>query len=239
MTILPAIDLKGGKCVRLRMGVASDSTIYGDDPVEMALRWEREGGDALHVVDLDGAFAGHPVHTHEIAAIAAALRIPVEVGGGLRTDDDVKAILDCGAARAIIGTRAISDSAALERLIAAYGSERIVVGVDARNGMAQANGWVDTSSVRATELARRMVASGVVSIIYTDTATDGMLTGPNLDALAEMADAVPKCAITASGGVSSAEDVAAIDALRRPNITGVIIGKALYDGRVTIRQLKS
>jgi phosphoribosylformimino-5-aminoimidazole carboxamide ribotide isomerase len=237
LTVIPAIDLKGGKCVRLRQGVASDATVYGDDPVAMARRWRDEGGRALHVVDLDGAFAGHPAHLAEIGAIAAALDIPVEVGGGLRTDDDVRVVLDLGVARAIIGTRALSDPAALARLVSAFGGDRIAVGIDARNGLVQVNGWVETTSARATDLARRVAGCGVGAIIYTDTATDGMLSGPNLPALAEIADAAPQCRIVASGGVSSPADIAAIAALGRPNVTGAIVGKALYDGRATLSAL--
>lgn len=239
MTIFPAIDLKGGKCVRLRQGAAADATIYGDDPAAMARRWRDEGGEALHVVDLDGAFAGHPVHLEAIAAIVAAIDIPVEVGGGLRTDDDVRVLLDTGAARAIIGTRAISDEAALSRLVAEFSPERIAVGIDARGGMVQTKGWVETTSVKATELARRVAGCGVGAIIYTDTATDGMLSGPNLGALAEIADAAPECPIVASGGISSAADIAAIAALGRKNIAAAIVGKALYDGRTTLAELNA
>lgn len=228
MRILPAIDLKGGMCVRLKQGRMEDATVYSADPVEMALKWQELGAEYLHVVDLDGAFRGEPAHTSVIASIANALRIPVEVGGGLRADAHVKELLDAGAARAIIGTRAAEDVDSLARLIDAHGSA-IAVGIDARDGFVQVKGWVETTGVRATELARKLAGNGLKTIIYTDTATDGMLEGPNLKAIAEIADAVPSVDVIASGGVKSPSDVRALNALGRANITGVIVGKALYE----------
>ncbi len=238
MTIFPAIDLKAGKCVRLRQGVAADATVYGDDPVAMARHWEAEGGRALHVVDLDGAFSGKPVHADLVARIVAALSIPVEIGGGLRTDDDVRAMLDAGVCRVILGTRALADESALGRLVAQHGGERIAVGIDARDGLVQVKGWVETTATRATDLAKRVSALGVGTIIYTDTATDGMLGGPNLEALDRICEAA-SCAIVASGGVSSADHVRALAALRRSNLAGAIVGKALYEGRVAVAELQS
>ena len=238
MTIIPAIDLKGGKCVRLRQGVAADATVYGDDPVAMARHWEAEGGRALHVVDLDGAFSGAPAHADVVAKIAAALTIPVEIGGGLRTDDHVRAMLDAGVSRVILGTRALADEAALSRLVAQYGGEKIAVGIDARNGLVQVKGWVETTGTLATDLARRVSDLGVGTVIYTDTATDGMLVGPNLEAMDRICEAA-SCAIVASGGVSSVDNVRALAALRRPNLVGAIVGKALYEGRVTVAELQA
>ena len=238
MTIFPAIDLKGGKCVRLRQGVASDATVYGDDPVAMARHWEAEGGRALHVVDLDGAFNGAPAHAEVVARIAAALSIPVEIGGGLRTDDHVRAMLDAGVSRVILGTRALSDEAALKRLVDLYGSEKIAVGIDARGGLVQVKGWVETTGTRATDLAKRVSDLGIGTIIYTDTATDGMLSGPNLEAMDRICEAA-SCGIVASGGVSSVENVRALVALGRPNLVGAIVGKALYEGRVTVAELQA
>ena len=238
MTIFPAIDLKGGKCGRLRQGVAADATVYGDDPVAMARHWEAEGGRALHVVDLDGAFSGAPAHADVVAKIAAALTIPVEIGGGLRTDDHVRAMLDAGVSRVILGTRALADEAALGRLVAQYGGEKIAVGIDARNGLVQVKGWVETTGTLATDLARRVSDLGVGTVIYTDTATDGMLVGPNLEAMDRICEAA-SCAIVASGGVSSVENVRALAALRRPNLVGAIVGKALYEGRVTVAELQA
>lgn len=236
MTIIPAIDLKGGKCVRLRQGRADDSTIYGDDPVEMARHWQAEGGKFLHVVDLDGAFNGAPAHADVVAKIAAALDIPVEIGGGLRTDGHVKAMLDAGVARVILGTRALADEAALRRLVALYGGEKIAVGIDARGGLVQVKGWVETSGTQATDLARRVSDIGVGTIIYTDTATDGMLTGPNLEAMDRICEAA-SCGVVASGGISSAANIRALAALGRKNLVGAIVGKALYEGKATIADL--
>lgn len=233
MLILPAIDLMDNCCVRLRQGHADQRTVYSHDPVAQAQTFRAQGAEHLHVVDLDGAFAGAPRHAALIARIAAESGLRVEVGGGLRTDADVAAVMEAGIARAIIGTRALEDPAALTRWVEAYG-ERIAVGIDARGGFVQTRGWVNTSTVRATDLARRVADFGVRTIVYTDTATDGMLGGTNLTAMAEMADAVPGVNIIASGGVSQPEHVAALVALGRPNLWGAIVGKALYEGATTL-----
>ena len=173
MTILPAIDLKGGKCVRLRQGRADDVTVYGDDPAAQARDWREQGGRELHVVDLDGAFAGEPRHAAVIAQVIEAFGGPVEVGGGIRTMDALRTVMEAGAARAIIGSAALEDPAFLSAALEFYG-ERIAVGIDARDGFVQTRGWVETTKVRATELAAAVEKAGVKSIIYTDTATDGM-----------------------------------------------------------------
>ena len=236
MVILPAIDLKGGKCVRLRQGREDDVTVYGDDPAAQAADWRRQGGEELHVVDLDGAFAGTPQHAAVIAEIIKAFGGPVEVGGGLRTPEALSAVLDAGAERAIIGSAALEDPEFLSTSVEIYG-DRIAVGIDARNGFVQTRGWVETSKTPATELARAVAAMGVATIIYTDTATDGMLGGPNLAQMAAICDAAPNCSITASGGVSSVRDVQNLIALGKPNLRAAIVGKALYDGRVTLAEL--
>ncbi len=239
MIILPAIDLKDGRCVRLRQGRADDATIYSDDPAAMARQWRAQGAQALHVVDLDGAFAGAPKHLDVVRLIVAAMgEIPVELGGGLRTDDDVRRALDCGVARVIIGTRALADAPALQRLVQAHGA-RIAVGIDARDGRVQVKGWVETSDTRATDLARRAADLGVATIIYTDTATDGMLAGTNVAAMDEMCATVPACNVIASGGVSAPEHVRTLQALGRANLYGAIVGKALYDGRTTLAALQT
>ncbi len=236
MTIFPAIDLQEGRCVRLRQGRADEATVYGDDPVAMALHWQTLGAQALHVVDLDGAFKGTPAHADVIARIVAALEIPVQIGGGMRTDADVQRMVDAGVARVIIGTRALDDDEALSRLVKRHGGGRIAVGIDARDGWVQVKGWVETTRVRATDLAQHVAALGVGTIIYTDTATDGMLTGPNIPAMEQLCEAVP-CKVIASGGVSRAGDVRALAALGRDNLLGVIVGKALYEGRTTLPEL--
>ena len=237
MIILPAIDLKGGKCVRLRQGREDDVTVYGDDPAAQAEDWRRQGGEELHVVDLDGAFAGTPKHAELIAEVIKAFGGPVEVGGGLRTPEALAAVLDAGATRAIIGSAALEDPEFLSSSVEIYG-DRIAVGIDARDGLVQTRGWVETSKTPATELARAVAAMGVKTIIYTDTATDGMLGGPNLAQMAAICDAAPSCAITASGGVSSPQDVKNLIALGKPNLRAAIVGKALYDGRTTLAAMK-
>lgn len=233
MIILPAIDLKDGKCVRLRQGRADDVTVYSDDPVAQAVSWRDQGAAELHVVDLDGAFAGEPRHAPTIARIVAAINIPVEVGGGLRGDAHIEALLNAGATRAIIGTRALESIAVLEGLTRRFGSA-IAVGIDARNGFVQVKGWVETTTTRATHLAEQAQAAGVKTIIYTDTATDGMLGGPNLKAMREICQAAPGCQIIASGGVSAPEHVTQLRQLHQPNLYGAIVGKALYDRKTTL-----
>ena len=236
MIFLPAIDLKGGKCVRLRQGRAEDVTVYGDDPCEQARDWREQGGQELHVVDLDGAFAGTPKHAEVIASIIKAFGGPVEVGGGLRTPEALRAVLEAGATRAIIGSAALEDPEFLSQAVELYG-DRIAVGIDARNGFVQTKGWVTTTDVKATDLATAVAKAGVKTIIYTDTATDGMLGGPNLTQMAAICDAAPTCQITASGGVSSPYDIANLKALERSNLRAAIVGKALYDGRTTLKEM--
>ena len=236
MIILPAIDLKNGHCVRLRQGRAEDATVYSNDPSAMARQWREQGADELHVVDLDGAFAGMPKHLDVVRQIVAACGVPVELGGGLRTDNDVEQALATGVARVIIGTRALADPDALTRLVQRFG-DRIAVGIDARDGRVQVKGWVETTATRATDLARRAAATGVATIIYTDTATDGMLAGTNIAAMDEMCRAVPSCRVIASGGVSAPEHVRALIALGHANLYGAIVGKALYESTTTLAAL--
>lgn len=236
MTILPAIDLKDGKCVRLRQGRADDMTVYGDDPAQQARDWREQGGRELHVVDLDGAFAGTPRHAETIRRIIEAFGGPVEVGGGLRTPDALRAVIEAGAARAIIGSAALEDPEFLTRALELYG-DRIAVGIDARDGFVQTKGWVTTTDVKATDLAAAVAKAGAKTIIYTDTATDGMLGGPNLTQMAAICDAAPTCQVTASGGVSSPYDIENLRALGRANLRAAIVGKALYDGRTTLREM--
>ena len=236
MIIVPAIDLKDGKCVRLRQGRAEDVTVYGDDPAAQAKDWADQGGQELHVVDLDGAFAGTPKHADVIHRIFKAFGGPVEVGGGLRTPEALDAVIDAGVTRAIIGSAALEDPEFLAKAVELYG-DKIAVGIDARNGFVQTKGWVETTKTLATELATAVSKLGVRTIIYTDTATDGMLGGPNLTQMAAICDAAPTCQITASGGVSSPFDVENLKALERPNLRAAIVGKALYDGRTTLREM--
>lgn len=222
--------------MRLRQGSADDVTVYGDDPAEQARDWRDQGGNELHVVDLDGAFAGTPRHAAVIARIIEAFGGPVEVGGGLRTPEALRAVIEAGATRAIIGSAALDDPAFLSEALELYG-DRIAVGIDARNGFVQTKGWVETTRTKATDLAAAVAKLGVKTIIYTDTATDGMLGGPNLTQMAAICDIAPTCQITASGGVSSVYDIQNLKALERPNLRAAIVGKALYDGRVSLKDM--
>ena len=236
-TILPAVDLKGGQCVRLRQGRADDATVYGNDPAAQARDWARQGAQWLHVVDLDGAFQGQPAHLNVIGAMAAAAGIPVECGGGLRTDADIDALLARGVSRAILGTRALERADELAALAKRYG-EKLAVGIDARDGFVQVKGWTETSRTTAVDLGRRAAAAGVKTIIYTDTATDGMLRGPNFAGNAQLCDAVgAACQVIASGGITTADDIVRLRALGKANLAGAIVGKALYEGRTTMAEL--
>jgi len=236
--ILPAIDLKGGRCVRLRQGRAEDLTVYGDDPAAMARRWVAEGARYLHVVDLDGAFAGRPMQLEAVARICAAVApVPVELGGGLRTDADIEAARAAGVARAIVGTRACEAPEEVRRLAARHG-DALAVGIDARNGVVQVRGWTESAGCRAAELARRMCDGGVRTLIVTEISRDGMLQGAAIETTDEICAAV-SCGVIASGGVSTAEDVRRLVALGRPNLLGAIVGKALYDGAVALADLQT
>ncbi len=237
MIILPAIDLKDGRCVRLSQGRADAVTVYSDDPVAMAKHWVDEGGECLHVVDLDGAFQGSPAHLDIIEKIVAAIDIPVEVGGGLRTDDDIRRLLETGVTRAIIGTRAFSDPDSLAGTVEKFG-EKIAVGIDARDGRVQVKGWVETTDMLAVDLARKADVMGVKTLIVTDTATDGMMVGTNVAAMDEICQAV-SCNVIASGGVTAPKDVAALVALGHANLYGAIVGKALYEKTTTLAAMKA
>lgn len=237
ITIIPAIDLKGGRCVRLRQGRADDATVYSDDPLAMARRWEDLGAEYLHVVDLDGAFEGRPVHYEIIGQIARTLSIPVQTGGGLRTDKDIALLVEQGVDRVILGTRACAEPDTLKDLLAEYAA-KLAVGIDARDGMVQVKGWTETTSVSALELAGQLDAMGLKTLIYTDTSRDGMLEGVNDEAMGAMAAAV-SCEVVASGGVSSAADVAALKALAQANLSSAIVGKALYEDTVTFADLQA
>jgi phosphoribosylformimino-5-aminoimidazole carboxamide ribotide isomerase len=229
MIILPAIDVKDGRCVRLYQGDYSRVTTYDSDPVQVALRWQEAGASWLHVVDLDGAAQGRPVHVDLLKAIRAATKLRIEVGGGLRSLVHIERILDLGIERVILGTAALKDRALLGEAISRW-DERIAVGLDARDGLVAIAGWHETSRVKATALAAELCAFGVPRFIYTDIARDGALSGPNLNALAELRRATWRPLI-ASGGVSALADLHALAAL---NVEGVIIGKAIYTGDVDL-----
>lgn len=232
MQIYPAIDLRGGKCVRLVQGDPARQTIFADDPAALALHWREAGATYLHVVDLDGAFGGSTAQLETIAAIVEAAAIPVQVGGGLRSLDAVRSIFAAGASRAIIGTAAVRERAFLERVCEAFPG-RIAVGIDARDGKVAVRGWQEVTEIAATTLAEGLAGLPLAALICTDIATDGMLQGPNLAALRRLA-AVAPCPVIASGGVSTVEDVRALRRLEPLGIAGAIIGKALYTGALTL-----
>ena len=231
MIVIPAIDLRGGRCVRLLQGDFARETVYGDDPVRMALRWQEAGAALLHVVDLDGARAGHPAQAEIVAAIARALTIPVELGGGLRSIAHIAGALDGGVARVVLGTAAIEDRGLLAAALDRWGPERIILGLDARDGLVATRGWIETTAVRATDLARDLATLGLRRIVYTDIGRDGTLHEPNYAALADLA-AAGDFAVIASGGVARREHLAALADI--PGVEGAIVGRALYTGDVVL-----
>ncbi|WP_404422339.1 1-(5-phosphoribosyl)-5-[(5-phosphoribosylamino)methylideneamino]imidazole-4-carboxamide isomerase [Nibricoccus sp. IMCC34717] len=235
MTIYPAIDIKGGRCVRLTQGRADQETVYSENPAEVAAQFKRAGATWVHVVDLDGAFTGESRNLSVVRSIAS-LGLKVQLGGGMRTRLAVERALGIGASRVVIGTKAAEGGSFVAELVKAFG-EKIAVGIDAKNGQVAVKGWVDTTGTSALELAKQMDSIGVRTLIYTDIGTDGMLTGPNLPAQQAMLEAV-KCGVIASGGVANQSDIPALAALARThaNLDGVIIGKAIYEKRVDVAQ---
>jgi phosphoribosylformimino-5-aminoimidazole carboxamide ribotide isomerase len=231
MLLYPAIDLMGGEVVRLQQGRADQKTVYSNDPAAFAARWENEGGDWLHIVDLDAAFTGEHRNLASVKAIVEAVSIPCELGGGMRSVKAIEAALKAGVERVVIGTKACESPDFIFDLISLFGADQIAIGIDAKDGEVSLRGWTSGSGVKATELGKQMVDLGVRTIIYTDIATDGMLTGPNFAALEEMLAAAP-CDLIASGGVGTAADVHRLRTI--PGIHGAIIGKALYDGAFTL-----
>ncbi len=234
LTLYPAIDLKGGACVRLKRGAMDEATVYSDDPAAQARIWQDGGCRWLHVVDLDGAFAGRAVNAAPVRAILAAARVPVQLGGGIRDMAMVRTWLEAGVRRVVLGSAAVKTPDLVREACRAFPG-RIAVGIDARDGFVATEGWAEASSVSALDLARRFEDAGVAALIYTDIGRDGMLTGLNLDQTAALAEHVTTPVI-ASGGVGSVADLAALrEAARRASgIEGVIVGRALYDGRLTL-----
>jgi phosphoribosylformimino-5-aminoimidazole carboxamide ribotide isomerase len=227
--VYPAIDLRGGQCVRLRQGDYARETVFAADPAAVARRWVDQGATWLHLVDLDGARAGRPVHAAGVRAIVAAAGVPCQLGGGLRTDADIETALGWGVARVILGTRALQDPDWCEAVCRRHPG-RVALGIDARDGFVATEGWQTTSRVTALELARRAADWPPAAIIFTDIGRDGMLAGPNRDALAALAKAVP-VPVIASGGVTTVEDVKALAAR---GLAGAIVGRALYEGRLDL-----
>lgn len=238
MLIIPAIDIRGGKCVRLFQGDYNRETVYGDSPAEQAVRWEKEGAHIIHLVDLDGAKAKQPVNLDAVREICSAVHIPCELGGGIRTLEDARKAFDAGVYRIILGTVACENPKLAKEFVSEFTAERVVVGIDARGGCVAVNGWLENSGVDAYELVLTLQEMGVTRFIYTDIATDGALSGPNCDAIAALCSRVPRCGVISSGGISSARDITALRELRKDNLEGVIVGKALYDGKTSYRELE-
>lgn len=229
MRLYPAIDMIDGQCVRLVQGDYRQKTTFSEDPLAVALRWQEEGGEFIHLVDLDGAKTGDMPNFEIICRIASELDIPIEVGGGIRNMHAVEQYLEHGINRVILGTAAIKTPGFIKEAVKEYGS-RIVVGIDAKDGMVAINGWEEVSKISALSLAKQMEDFGVSTIIYTDIATDGMLQGPNISAMKEMAEYI-SADVVASGGVSSLKD---LENLSKTKVEGAIIGKALYTGNIKL-----
>ena len=227
MQILPAIDLRGGKCVNLVQGIAEQETVFSDSPVDMAKRWQAEGAEYLHLVDLDGAFQGESANLHIVREIVDVLDIPVQLGGGIRNLEQLEAVLALGVDRAILGTAALKQPTLVKQACAKYG-ERIAVGIDAKDGMVATHGWLEVSQKSAVEFAEEMAE--VQTLIYTDIKSDGMLKGPNVAATEDIVKAV-SANVIASGGVTSLSD---IEALKEIEASGAIIGRALYTGDLAL-----
>ena len=232
MLILPAIDLSQGQAVRLKQGDMAQKTVFSNDPAEVASRWQDQGAEAIHLVDLDGAFAGGSENLAAVKAILSAITIPAELGGGLRARDDVARVLDLGIHWAIMGTSALNNRPELERCLAEFG-ERIIVGIDAKDGIVAVQGWAEVSGMAALDLAREVVKLGVQRIIFTDIATDGMMRGPNVESTRALAEAV-NAGIIHSGGITTIEDIRAVKALEGEGVVGCIVGRALYSGTVEL-----
>jgi phosphoribosylformimino-5-aminoimidazole carboxamide ribotide isomerase len=229
MIVYPAIDIRGGRCVRLVEGDFSRETVFDADPAHAAWRWQEEGAEWLHVVDLDGAKAGHPVNEAAIAAIRERVTLKMQLGGGIRTREDVERALARGIERVVLGSAAVNDPPLMRALLADYG-ESLAVALDARDGMLATDAWLAQSAVSAVELARELAGHGLRHALFTDIRRDGTLTGPNLDILAELV-ATPGLEVIASGGIGTLEDIRNVQGA---GAAGVIVGRALYDGRVRL-----
>lgn len=231
MQLYPAIDLKNGQCVRLKQGEFKEITVYSDAPEEVAALWQSQGATFLHLVDLDGALAGYSVNRDVIKKIADTVSIPIEIGGGIRSEEAIESMLSLGVARVIIGTRAVENPEFLGEMVKKFGPERIVAGVDAKDGMVAVEGWEKISTISASDLCGRMKEYGIQHIVYTDIARDGMLSGPNVAYTKKLTDDTG-LDIIASGGMSSMED---LRQLYEAGVKGAIIGKALYEKRIDLK----
>ena len=234
MLIIPAIDLKEGKCVRLEQGLMDKATVYSDDPATTAKHWEAQGAELLHVVDLNGAFAGVPKNLDAIKAIRSAVKMPIEVGGGIRDMATIRTLVSIGIDRIILGTAAIENPAFVQEACREF-SGRIIVGIDARDGLVAIKGWAEVTKVKAVDLATQMQDYGVIAIIYTDIKRDGMLSGPNIEATKALAEAL-RIPVIASGGVHTMKDVENLLAVRYSGVSGGITGKASYSGSLNLKE---
>lgn len=234
MIVFPAIDIQHGHAVRLRQGVETDSTTYFDNPVDAAKQWAREGGQYLHVVDLDGAFEGKRINADIIGQICDAVDVPVEVGGGIRDEEAITTYLDRGVSRVIIGSKAVEDSAFITAMAKKYG-DKLAVSIDAKGDVVATRGWVDGSDKKVLPFAEFLLSIGVHTIVYTDISRDGMLTGPNLDMLGKLQQ-LPGIHLIASGGMSSITD---LQTLQKMGVYGAITGKALYEGKITMAEIRA
>ncbi|KNF10167.1 imidazole-4-carboxamide isomerase HisA [Gottschalkia purinilytica] len=231
MIIFPAIDMKDGKCVRLKQGKFDEVTVFGENPPEVAKKWEDKGGKYLHLVDLDGAKDGTPKNLEKIREITKSINIPIQIGGGIRSKETVEILLDAGVSRVILGTVAINNKELLKSLVDEY-KEKIVVSIDAKDGLVAVDGWVNVSEVRSLDLVKELEEIGVKTIVYTDISKDGMMAGPNFDIYRVLGEST-SIDIIASGGVSSISDVRR---LKDMGLYGCIIGKALYTGDIELKE---
>ncbi len=238
MLIIPAIDLKDGQCVRLRQGLMEDSTVFSDDPVAMATQWVKAGTRRLHLVDLNGAFAGEPVNGEVVTAIAKAYpSLPIQIGGGIRSLETIEAYVKAGVSYVIIGTKAVREPEFVAEACRAFPG-KVIVGLDAKNGLVATDGWAEVSDVKATDLARQFDAQGVSAIVYTDIARDGMMQGVNVEATVEMAKA-SSIPVIASGGITNMDDIKALAAVASSGICGAITGRAIYEGTLDVAEAQA
>jgi phosphoribosylformimino-5-aminoimidazole carboxamide ribotide isomerase len=233
MIILPAIDLLDGQVVRLREGKLEDKTVYSDDPLAFARRWEEEGGNCLHVVDLNAAFTGEPRNIEMIKQLVRTLNIPVQVGGGIRSQEAAATFIKAGVSRVVIGTGAVDSPIFLENLVNRFGGNRIAVSVDAKDGRVAVRGWTEVTSINVLDFIRMVEKLGVATIIFTDIATDGTLIGPNFAALEKILDST-QCQVISSGGVANLEQIKQLASM--PRLYGTIIGRALFDGTIDLEE---
>lgn len=232
MQLYPAIDIKDKKCVRLKQGLFDQVQVYSEDPVQVALEWEKAGATFIHLVDLDGALLGRGVNRDVICEIVRSVHVPVQLGGGIRSLADMEEVLNMGVFRGIVGTKAVTDPKLLKKMVDSFGPSHVVCGIDAKNGLVATQGWVDVSNISAIELALQMKVYGIRTVVYTDISKDGMLTGPNVSATKTLSDATG-LDIIASGGMSCMDDLQAISDAK---IHGAIIGKALYEKRIDLKE---